>query len=354
MGFDLNLKNHIFTMLTNVIPNSSSLNIENMTHHTIENSNIFSHIYFIDISFTDLKTTEIVNQELVIKIARDNNPFFIKLWEHEVLMLGTWYDSDIPVPKVLAFDSTYSEGPVIIMEKITGVSLTDSITQNRSDTNIVKNLMSKYAELMVLVHNYDWKSKFNDPFGSDHEIFTKEGDNSLKIFVSSFRERSKKLGLSLITKVIDWLVTKTQDLENKQLLGLVHSDMNTDNIIVSPSGELYLIDWNWTRIVDIRIDIMWSEGFTVKIFNEELGDLLLELYLKKSPIPISDLDFFKMLNIVRFLVNTVNHMKEQKNTDKADTFVRTIDWNMYEKRIKNITGIESTNLRSEIEECLNS
>jgi aminoglycoside phosphotransferase (APT) family kinase protein len=236
-----------------------------------------------------------------------------------------------PVPKVFHLESTGKiiGRPFITMEYINGTLLSDILT-TQSDYRKISAMM----ELLVRLHETD--PRFIYP---DSSLPTsKEAIERYLKFHRKFIEETKN---SILTPAVKWIAQRLEKVVEMRSC-LIHGDYHANNILISDSGKLTVIDWGASTLGDPREDICWTMLLHSIYGNQESGAALLEAYREASPRSIDNIDFFMVAALIRRFVdllaslhsgsetkgmreNTVELMKDDKqNYLKAYNILREI------------------------------
>ncbi|MHA1258527.1 MAG: phosphotransferase family protein [Candidatus Heimdallarchaeaceae archaeon] len=117
-------------------------------------------------------------------------------------------------------------------------------------------------------------------------------------------------------------------------LGFNHGDFHFANVIVAEDDTLFVVDWSYSNVRDIRMDI----GYAFCIFNMEkqkkLGKLFLEYYEEQSGELIGEIAFYEGLAAIQLLffciISIEKIEKESEEYKKSLKSFRFYIENLYE------------------------
>ena len=235
---------------------------------------------FVEISIVNKKT---ISNKFVLRMYPDNcDGYGVK---NEFTIMDRLYNEGFPVPRVILYeeDKSILGGPFLMMEYIENKRFHTKIINAAPDQQ--EYWMKKFTELLVKLHQIDWKKIITDkaPKNLDDPFF------SIDVYLPEYIRDWRKHGFTLYKSTLDWLKKQRENYPAKRL-GFNHRDFHSFNVIVAEDDSLFLVDWSISNVGDIRNDI--ANAFCV--FNmekqEKLGNLFLEYYeeISGEPTEISD------------------------------------------------------------------
>ncbi|NPD89023.1 MAG: phosphotransferase [Asgard group archaeon] len=247
-------------------------------------------------SFTELSTVDkkTIANKFVLRMFPENcDSYGVK---NEFTVMDRLYKEGFPVPRVILYeeDKSILGGPFLMMEYIESKMFYTKVINTTPDQQ--ENWMKRFAELLVKLHQIDWKKIIIDkaPKNLDNPFF------SFDVYITEYIADWRKHGFTLYKSTLDWLKKQRENYPAKRL-GLNHRDFHFANVIVAEDDSLFLVDWSYPNVSDIRMDI--ANAFC--IFNMEkqgkLGNLFLEYYEEISGEPIGELSFYEVLSAIQLL-----------------------------------------------------
>ncbi len=118
--------------------------------------------------------------------------------------------------------------PWIIMERFAGRTVLDLLSESPLAG---RKLIPRMAELQATLHRLPVDGC---PLSSDGTLAERQFEG--------FRARIERFGLSGLSKEMAWLEANASRVRDEELV-LCHGDFHPNNVMVSDSGELRLIDW---------------------------------------------------------------------------------------------------------------
>lgn len=285
-------------------------------------------------------SAESESYSLIVKLC-DNDwsglPSFEKGFQIEAPVLQkVQQKSEIPVPKVYAYDNSKSEFEVeyIVMERIEGSSMYEHFNHPENNQNI-----KRYGELLAELHN---SFQFNDSGG------LKETNDELKVepqsWSSMFEEMIWKL-TSHLEKIEAYdFRDRVRELvkENKALLKsrestLVHQEFSPRNLIGDDRDINAVIDWERSISGDPELDLAISEKHLLqkedgtletRENSEEIRKMFYEAYKSKRELSSNyslrkNLYFLPYITLMAYITSDREQNKIKPEAEKQLKQVET-------------------------------
>ena len=269
---------------------------------------------FVESSFINMKRNA---TKFVLRMYPDEcESYGVK---NEFTIMKRLYNEGFPVPRVILYeeDESILGGPFIIMEYIEHTTFFTKVINATPDQQ--EYWMKSFAELLVKLHQINWKKIITDkaPINVDDPFF------SIDVYLNEYITDWRKLGFTQYKSTIEWLRKQRENYPSKQL-GFNHRDFHFANVIVAEDDDLFLVDWSYSNVADIRLDIANAFCAFYMIQQEKLGNLFLEYYEEISEEPIGDNAFYEVLCALQFLLFCVysieileKHSEEYEKQDKS-------------------------------------
>ena len=224
--------------------------------------------------------------------------------EHTVL--AALRDTDVPVPRTLAFcaDESVNDAPFYVMEKIEGDILRTPAEMAALTPDDARRCSEELIDVMVAIHAVDYRAAGLDEFGHP--------DGYLERQVRRWGEqweRSKSRDLPAIEELARRLRAA---LPTSPAPTIVHGDYRLDNTMLAPDDPgriVAVLDWEMATLGDPLADVglflvYWGRDQTTFagadtskapgagfLTREEVT----ERYGRESGRDVSQLDFYEML-----------------------------------------------------------
>ncbi len=222
--------------------------------------------------------------------------------EHTVL--AALADSDVPVPRTLAFcsDDTVNDGPFYVMEKVDGVILRTPAELAALAPDDARRCSESLIDVLVAIHGVDYEAaglgEFGHPDGYVERQVRRWGEQW---------ERSKSRDLPAIEELARRLRAA---LPESPPPTIVHGDYRLDNTMLAaddPGRIIAVLDWEMATLGDPLSDL----GLFLVYWGRDQGNLgqdpkahgagfltreeVAQRYADKSGRDVSQLDFYEML-----------------------------------------------------------
>ncbi len=260
-------------------------------------------------SFTELSYVdkEPVVNKFVLRMLPDIDECYGA--KNEFTTMDRLYKEGFPVPRVILHeeDESILGKPFLLMEYIENRWFPTVILKASSDQQMY--WLKKFTELLVKLHQIDWKKIITDkaPKNIDDPFFT------IDVYLTNYITDWKKHGFSLYKTTLAWLKEQRENYPAKRV-GFNHGDFHFANVIVAEDDTLFLIDWSYSNVRDIRMDIAYSFCVFHMEKQGELGKLFLDYYEELSGEPMGDLAFYEVLSAIQlifFCIISIEKLKKE-------------------------------------------
>jgi aminoglycoside phosphotransferase (APT) family kinase protein len=170
--------------------------------------------------------------------------------EHRVLAaLGA---AGVPVPRPLALctDAEVPRAPLLVMEHVDGVSITDELPPGYDDTPAtLRRLGEELIDALVEIHAVDWRAADLADFGRPEGFLGRQVGRWTAQY-----ERNRSRDLPAFDRVAAALDAK---LPADGDITVMHGDYHLDNSLVAPDEPrlLAVIDWEMATLGDPLLDV---------------------------------------------------------------------------------------------------
>ncbi len=157
-------------------------------------------------------------------------------------------------PKPLAYtdDISVIGYPFFIMEKLSGIILRKDLPQGLSfSPGQMKNLCSKFTDLLVNIHGIDVKKTGLDFIGKPAGYVRRQVEGWTKRY-----RRAKTQDAPDFEPVMDWLADKMP--ADTKYPAIVHNDYKLDNVVLDPEMPekiIGVLDWEMATFGDPLLDL---------------------------------------------------------------------------------------------------
>ncbi|WP_058304464.1 phosphotransferase family protein [Gorillibacterium timonense] len=202
--------------------------------------------------------------------------------------------SGYPVPEYLGHDLSMSEGnnAFLVMERINGRMFWDVYAEVDSDQK--KDMVKTFSRLLYELHKKD--------IGIAKMEYTETA--SMSLIDNELAEIKALLDHNQIEQlypVYFWLQTNKQTVEDLSP-AILHRDYHPWNVILNENQQPVVIDWVW-GIGDYRFDLAWTLGLMERGGFDSFAAEALAAYTQLLGKEIKNLDYFKVLSTLRWLLN---------------------------------------------------
>ena len=342
-----NINQKLLKFFTSEYPNWKNIVIKNLTLQSFEKTNILSDIYFFDLNVNENSSNK--QYKLVLKLGLGDDKSTELIWSSEKQVMSKLYDCRYPVPRIFGYGETLisDRGAFIVMERIQGQMLSDVINETQNNLPLIDNYFNSYASLMVKLHNLKVEDE-TIAIGRKNEMFTSGHLNPTAIYLEDYLKFTKHIKYDTLSRIIEWLINESKNLEVPLELGITHGDYQTDNVIVVENKELCIIDWGFARTADIRMDVHWTRLLNRIMHNEEISDYIYNNYLQIQDRNLTDRTFFMIVAMVRLLIGLSQLANRSENYhDNVNRFIKNMDMNFIKKSIADYTKLDLPDLESD-------
>src|SRR5262245_3049400 len=223
--------------------------------------------------------------------------------EHTVL--AALRDTDVPVPRTLAFcsDEAVNDAPFYVMEKVEGDILRTPAEMAALSPDDARRCSEELIDVMVAIHAVDYRAAGLDEFGHP--------DGYLERQVRRWGEQWERSKGREIPAIEELARRLRAALPESPPPTIVHGDYRLDNTMLAPgdAGRIVaVLDWEMATLGDPLTDmglflVYWGrdQGNLAgsSAVNTEAGflsrDQVVARYAERSGRDVSQLDFYEML-----------------------------------------------------------
>lgn len=213
-----------------------------------------NHIYFIDIN----------GIPFLFKIngISGKDPDFFEKEFHKLKSLEQYAIA----PRAFIYDGSSFDNPFMILERIVGRTLKPKeVPLYLRQTNELLNKMVTISS-KELKQKKGFKRDINSCFDFV-QIFPKHASEQLKEYAIRFgKDETYKLVYEAHSKSLKYIEDKKHSFNDSEM-GLIHTGLHPENIILTPEGNIKFIDWEHSGIGDLAFEIssfLRSNGLTRK------------------------------------------------------------------------------------------
>jgi aminoglycoside phosphotransferase (APT) family kinase protein len=225
--------------------------------------------------------------------------------KREYTVLAALRDTDVPVPRTLAFcaDESVNDAPFYVMEKVDGDILRTPAEMAALSPDDARRCSEELIDVMVAIHAVDYRAaglaEFGHPDGYVERQVRRWGEQW---------ERSKGREIPAIEELARRLRAA---LPESPPPTIVHGDYRLDNTMLAPgdAGRIVaVLDWEMATLGDPLTDmglflVYWGRDQSnlagSSAVNTEAGflsrDQVVARYADRSGRDVSQLDFYEML-----------------------------------------------------------
>jgi aminoglycoside phosphotransferase (APT) family kinase protein len=127
---------------------------------------------------------------------------------------------------------------------------------------------------------------------------------------------------------------------------VIHLDFHPANVILSPEGEMVVIDWTGLEVTDPRIDLAWTLMIITAYEGEEWRARFLEGYEEASGSAVGEMDFFdaaagarRLYSIAASLTAGAESLGMRPGAEEIMKGQRTAIQRVYDRTLK-VTGVQ--------------
>jgi aminoglycoside phosphotransferase (APT) family kinase protein len=224
--------------------------------------------------------------------------------EHTVL--AALADSDVPVPRTLAFcaDETVNDAPFYVMEKVDGMILRTPAELAALTADDARRCSEALIDVLVAIHAVDYRAAGLESFGHP--------DGYVERQVRRWGEQWERSKANEIPAIEELARRLRAALPTSPPPTIVHGDYRLDNTMLAPgdAGRIVaVLDWEMATLGDPLSDlglflVYWGRDQSTlagddPAMSEGAGFLsradVAERYAKASGRDVSQLDFYEML-----------------------------------------------------------
>lgn len=226
----------------------------------------------------------------VFRFDADGRPLVLRVYTHgdfggraatEAMVLRGLHAVGYPVPRVVAFepDAAPLGAPFLIMERIEGQVLW------RHYQGQVEEMRAVFTALMHQLHSVEPRTVAADlpsTFSVDALTQIAEAGDLVAAFAPLFAALRQ-----WEAKVASWRPV------------LIHGDYHPENILITPDGRPFVIDWSSATFADPRVDV--ANTMVISLTNGDAAgaQAFLAGYEAAGGRTLPDMDYFECLCLAR-------------------------------------------------------
>ncbi|MFW9967481.1 MAG: phosphotransferase family protein [Candidatus Thorarchaeota archaeon] len=216
----------------------------------------------------------------------------------EFSLLQRLHKVGYPVPNVALIeeDSSHLGRPFIVMERIEGNSMWSLLESE--EYNQDSPLYHLFSRLFHDLHKLDWRLLAENP----EEFQGLDSKKAVCRWIEKFESRAKEIGRLEILKIVEWLERNIDGVAFEEL-SPTHNDFHPSNILMSRSGEPFVIDWTAADVMDYRVDLAWTLLLAKIYIGDSMRDTILGAYQEASQKMVDDIHFFEVVGALRRLTD---------------------------------------------------
>jgi aminoglycoside phosphotransferase (APT) family kinase protein len=202
----------------------------------------------------------------------------------------------LPLPKPYIFGFFDSiKSPFILMERIEGKTMGN--VMQTAENEKIENYLKQFIQGFVHLHKLDWT-----------EVMSEEIIYNIKEYphtyigkkLEEYAELIHKHNFQELMPLLEILQDNIDDGASDKL-SVIHNDFHPFNVLIDQEDKLKIIDWSLLEIGDHRADLGWTLMLIRTATNEDLRDLILELYEEYFDQTIQNIEYFELLAALRRL-----------------------------------------------------
>lgn len=213
-----------------------------------------------------------------------------------------------PVPGVLAIEVEDSPlgRPFVIMEHIDGQTFAQAF--NGADHSRRSELVAQFVNLMTDLHK-------RNPALLVSRMATPSPLAMVNREIYTLRGLANTYQLTEYLPLVDWLYANRAAVPCPTPV-ITHRDFIPSNIILTPRGMPYVIDWAW-QVGDPRYDLAWALLALRREGQATLAADILAEYERTTGGAVDGLTFFEVLASVRWLMGISQELRGLLGQAKA-------------------------------------
>lgn len=256
-----------------------------------------SDVYRFTLSYDKGKKT--IEKQLVIKMYTNTNDGKDRALK-EKHALSKLNEAKYPVPDAphVEIDPDIMGRPFVIMDYVEGSSMMKLMEE--ADEGTRQQLIKTFVALLTDLHDLGpyvlvpSMKKASQWVLVNREIYTMRG------LIQTYE-------LSEFGDVVEWLYDNRKRVPCDAPV-VTHRDFHPWNVMMTDDGAPYVLDWGW-QISDARFDVAWTVTLLERSGYAELASDILSEYEAVTGASVEELDYFKVLSTVRWLMNITNSLR---------------------------------------------
>ena len=216
----------------------------------------------------------------------------------EARALSMLQEAGYPVPALLLqeMDPEILGKPFEIIQKLDGQALWPVLATSAFPQ--VEQLLVRFGSLLAQLHQLDWRSFIENP-----AVYEKSPGQLLDEIISQYRSLYGKHNLEGFLQIVDWLNTHKHEISVQP--AVVHQDFHANNVLLSPEGQFFVIDWTQFAVSDYRLDLAWTLMIMGDLGNPDWKKQIFNAYTSASNRLVEQLDYFHVIVSMKLLASIV-------------------------------------------------
>ncbi len=206
-----------------------------------------SSVYRFGLRYAEAGQT--VRQTLVLKTYSDSSEGKDRaLKERHALHNLRVARYPVPGPFTVEIDPAHIGRPFVVMDHIDGQPLMTALESAEAAQG--DDLLRQFVGLLTHLHGMGPQVLVPSFKPGSAAMLVNREVHTLRGFVREYPR------LAVLSPVVEWLYTQRKTAAGGTPV-ITHRDYHPWNVIVSPQGMLYVLDWAW-QISDPRFDLAWT------------------------------------------------------------------------------------------------
>lgn len=200
-----------------------------------------------------------------------------------------------PVPEVLhhSLDTAWFGQPFVIMQQIKGESFHSAYARASSEGR--EYLLARFCALLVDLHTLDSRPLHPPRMRESNPLW----------YVQTKLQQAKDIilgqfGMHYFAPVWDWLFAHMDRVPCSRW-SILHGDFHQRNILLTPDGDPYVIDWCNVEVGDYRYDLAFTLLLARTQGKPQQHDLILNEYVQQRGSAVEQIEYYEVVAALRRL-----------------------------------------------------
>lgn len=201
-----------------------------------------------------------------------------------------------PVPQILLFELNPAPLglPFVVMERITGGDLWSEMNSHPERRSGYEGVLS---DLLVELHRLEWR-----PFLAEGDPIPRQSHDVMRHNLGLWGEVVTAVPAAGFAEALNWFSARLDEVTPLSP-AVTHNDFHPGNLLATPEGGVYVIDWTALAVSDPRLDLAWT--LMLMEFGDGAGSQQRILDRYAAELSIDDLDYFMAAACVKRLFTLV-------------------------------------------------